>query len=752
MAWNKTEIKAIQQESQKSALGLGAPVSLNPAVAGKGYSDSWDIERAYREGVQKVTWVFRCIDAIAGNQARLPMILRKDNSPSGEVISGKDELLNILNSKSNDGENSFVFRFRLSSQLLMSTRGVFIEKVRSRNGDIAALHLLPPQHTRPIPDARKFVSGYEVLMPTGLKKIVRPEDVIWVRRPHPLDPYLSLTPMETAGVAIEIENLAKIYNRNFLLNDGRPGGLLVIRGEMDEDDKEELRSRFRGNLNRTGQTSVIASDDGVDFVDTSANPRDAAYVEMRKITKEEILAAFGVPESVIGNASGRTFSNAAEELRVFWMETMQPHLEVLARSLDELDADRYVDFDTSSVPILIVAKQERERYLLDEFGSGLISGNEYRAGTGRKTVESELMDSMLANPNLTPIGNTEKPFNTQPTPVDMINAGPPQPPPGLDAGTEPAVPAEPPVPGVPPVEGLPQQAPVAGGVEVPSEPTPAQQAALATNPMEFKSLQDKSEPDEWEVKSAQTVERWTAILDRSLERLFERQQRVVLEKASGAKARRSLESGDLPVDSVFDLAVWNKQMDEDLRPVLAAVVGEAAEYAGPNDGSQELEKQEFSKYLDEQMQRMHKINDTTKEEILAAILVVSIMPTLSPEEKASILRTALGAIFAELLGRRRRVIADMEAGTAFNAGNYLAAVSAQRQSQDQPDRPSVMTFRKQWVAKNDDKVRIDHRILDGQTKTLGEPFEVEGFSLRFPGDPLAPPHLTINCRCKMRWL
>lgn len=752
MAWNKPEIKSIQQQEQKSALGLGAPVSLNPALTGRGYRDSWDIERAYREGVQKVTWVFRCIDAIAGNQARLPMILRKDNSPSGQIVDNDQDLLTILNSKTNEGENSFVFRFRLSSQLLMSTRGVFIEKVRSRNGKILALHLLPPQHTSPIPDARKFVGGYEVAMPNGFKKIIRPEDVIWVRRPHPLDPYLSLTPMETAGVAIEIENLAKIYNRNFLLNDGRPGGLLVVRGEMDEDDKEELRSRFRGNLNRTGQTSVIASDDGVDFVDTSSNPRDAAYVQMRQITKEEILAAFGVPESVIGNASGRTFSNAAEELRVFWMETMQPHLEVLARSLDELDERHYVDFDTSSVPILIIAKQERQRYLLDEFGSGLISGNEYREGTGRKKIESELMDAMLANPNLTPIGNTEKPFNTQPTPVDMMGAGPPQPPPGLDAGMAPPTEG---APGTPPVEGLPPEPGVAAPppeIQTPVEPSPAQQAALAKNPMEFKDIHDKATFDDWETKSEQTVERWTEILDRSLERFFERQQRVVMEKAAGAKTRRSLASNDLSVESIFDQSVWNKQMNEDLRPVLAAIVSEAAESAGPQGQGQSIDEEQLSKYLDEQLQRVQQVNKTTHEEILAAILVVLMMNNISSDEKASLLRTALGAIFAGLLGRRRRVVAELEAGTAFNAGNYLAAIAAQRQSQNDPSRPSIFTFQKRWVTQKDGKVRSAHRALEGQTKSLGEPFEVEGSTLRFPGDPLAPPSLTINCRCKMRWL
>ena len=87
MAWNSYNNKSLNNQSSK-AVGPGAPVSHNPGFVGKPYTDSWDIERVYREGMQKVTWVARCIDAIAGNQARLPIVLRKDNSPHGEVIRG----------------------------------------------------------------------------------------------------------------------------------------------------------------------------------------------------------------------------------------------------------------------------------------------------------------------------------------------------------------------------------------------------------------------------------------------------------------------------------------------------------------------------------------------------------------------------------------------------------------------------------------------------------------------------------------
>lgn len=748
MAWNQPESKALQGAERKAAqIPAGAPVALNPSMVGRPYRDGWDIERAYREGMQKVTWVYRCVDAIAGNQARLPVVLREDNAFDGEIVtkSSASEVIDLLNTKANDGENSFAFRYRISSQLLLSTRGVFIEKVRGRNGALVALHLLPPQYTSPIPDPKTFVSGFEVRLPAGGTKTLRPENVLWIRRPHPLDPYRSITPMESAGVAIEIENLAKLYNRNFLLNDGRPGGLLVVRGEMDDDDKDELRSRFRGNLNRSGSISVISSDDGVDFVDTGASPRDAAYTEMRNITKEEILSAFGVPETAIGNAAGRTFSNASEELRVFWMETMLPHLHTLARSLDELDEKYYVDFDTSTVPIIVLYKQERERFLMNEFQAGLISGNEYRTGTGRSIVKSDLMDSLLANPNLTPIGNTEKKMETGGPPGQPVDqAGVPGAPtpgqfPGMTA-TQPAAPAE----------ASPTQTPAA-------EPTPAQQAGLRVGEMAFKSEQEAKVEDEFDIKADQTVDRWTEIMDRGLERFFERQQRVILEKANGAKTKKSISSGTLTVENLFDADVWNKQMADDMKPIITAIVREAADNAQQQTGATiEVPDQVVDSYADEQVKRIQEANSTTKAEIAGAVLA-SLALKDDEENSHALLKAALLAIFIHLLTKRKRVIAEHESQSAYNAGVWFSAKELESNAlavgdSDIANGPMerFRNLQKTWITRRDSHVRAAHKYLHGKSVPIEDGFVVGGEVLRFPGDPLAPPSLTINCRCKLR--
>ena len=728
MAWNIGN-KALGGGTEKKSVSIGAPISYNSGITGKPYSDGWDIERAYREGLGKVTWVYRAIDAIASNQARLPIMFLEDNSPFGERVPRdreNKELTDILNQRSNDGESSFAFRYRLSSQLLMSTRGAFIEIVRGRGGAPVALHLLPPQSTAPVPDQKKFVSAFEIELPGGKKQRLNPKNVIWIRRPHPLDPYLSMTPMESAGVAIETEQLAKLYNRNFLLNDGRPGGLLVLRGQIDEDDKQELAARFRGNLSRTGGIGVISSDDGADFVDTAASPRDAAWDTLRQITKEEILAAFGVPESIIGNASGRTFANAAEEGRVFWGETMDPHLELISRGLDILDDNYYVTFDTSTVPILEMGKQERDRYYLNEVQNGLITPNEYREKTGKPKVDSYLADSMLASPNLAPIGNTEEPMPK-----------------------EEAMPAAPGAPGMPmpPMEG--EVAPAPEGAPPIPPPNPVEEPELPDG-----AFPKEGEPEDievkrfdleetWETKAAQDVDRWEAIFSRALERYFQRQERVVTEKVTGAKAKRLLSGGELKVENIFDIDIWNKQLQEDLGPVIEGAMLEAATTAlKESDEKMDTTEEEVQEYVTSQVERAQSVNDTTRKELAAAILLAALLVgddevEASISAKMAMLGTSVAAVFGALLTKRLALTSEVESNAAYNAGLFFGGKRAGATN-------------KTWITRKDTKVRAGHAVIENKTVEIADSFK-SGAILRFPGDPLAPPELVINCRCLIRF-
>lgn len=52
-----------------------------------------------------------------------------------------------------------------------------------------------------------------------------------------------------------------------------------------------------------------------------------------------------------------------------------------------------------------------------------------------------------------------------------------------------------------------------------------------------------------------------------------------------------------------------------------------------------------------------------------------------------------------------------------------------------------------WVSQQDGAVREDHRRADGQRRSVNGTFDVGGHRLRFPGEPVGPPEIWINCRC-----
>jgi len=75
---------------------------------------------------------------------------------------------------------------------------------------------------------------------------------------------------------------------------------------------------------------------------------------------------------------------------------------------------------------------------------------------------------------------------------------------------------------------------------------------------------------------------------------------------------------------------------------------------------------------------------------------------------------------------------------AQNAGRDLAYKRAENMG---------IKLKRVWIATLDGRTRHEHRMLDGQRAKVDEPFKVDGYTIRFPGDPEAEPFLVYNCRC-----
>lgn len=356
-------------------------------TSGQPYRSGWRTEQAITDGALRSIWTFKAIDAIAKSGAMLPVDLAKGSMPAtAETIdpARAPHLWYLLNFKASPWEYSISARYRILSQLLLSPQGVFIEYERGRDGDPKFLQVLNPDKVAPIPDNRTFVSGFEYWN-DGNVDIIPADRILWIKIPHPTDPYLSFTPLEAAGISIDLDYYSRLYNRNFMANDGRPGGLVSIKGPIPDADEEVIKARFRNP--KPGEITVVESD-SIDFADLSTTPRDAAYSQMRKDVRDEILIAFGAPESVLGNASGRTYDNAEAEENIFWRVTMQPLLAFIDIGFSSLtpggDHDNiWVRHNTSGVRALQRPQREHDQRLLELFREGAITLDELRDGLGR---------------------------------------------------------------------------------------------------------------------------------------------------------------------------------------------------------------------------------------------------------------------------------------------------------------------------------------------------------------------------------
>jgi hypothetical protein len=94
---------------------------------------------------------------------------------------------------------------------------------------------------------------------------------------------------------------------------------------------------------------------------------------------------------------------------------------------------------------------------------------------------------------------------------------------------------------------------------------------------------------------------------------------------------------------------------------------------------------------------------------------------------------------------RAQMLGETEALTAINMGRYESVRQAQVRR-----GIAASELTKTWISRRDGRVRHTHIALDSQKVPFDGVFHSpSGATLRFPGDPLAPPEEIIHCRCHL---
>ncbi|MEU2968935.1 phage portal protein [Streptomyces ardesiacus] len=760
-----------------------------------GRADGWDLERVIIEGYERSIWTFKSVEAISKHASTLPIqIGRGGDEREFEEVLEDHPLLKLLNKKANPLETGDVFKKRLSAQLLLSKKGVFIEKTKSRGGVLVRLDLLPPDRVNIIPDDENatYVKHFEFTDYNGHIRELDPEQVIWIRDPHPIDPFCGVTPLEAAGLSVDLDVKARTYNISFIDNDGRPGGIVGIDLDgVDAKEVDRIQKRLAPGAHNAGQLTLVGTGPGgVTYVDTSARPREMAYETLSSTAKNEILSAFGVYESVIGNASERTFNNADREEWNFWAHTELPHLNLIASAFDpDLSDDWVIRFDTSRVQALEFPRRQAREEARKEVEAGLMTIDEYRKIAGRPAFNTPQTRALWISPQKAPV-----PANDQ----DAAALGL-APDPGADEAT-------------PPGELLAGEADqsaaaaVADARALEPAPTAADDVALARGqaPLALPPSPAGTAADDVAAARAQTAE--TALPGDAADDVARARVTVTQPDTGPATedvetARAQLETKALP-DSGFE--VTDADFDALAMAVQAALTALLARQAGVIAARLRAPKiRKGTRYWEPEDENDTRGGDASIDgdrvvhaarwaeettNTLAPILqqaasatarklgqAVAGVPTVPPAAVAPALVTAMYAGesmtgLLEDLADELRTIQALDGGLTLEelervvarfydrAGAEWAsrvaetcAVSTINGAADAAAESAGPGVVRTWITRQDDRVRPAHRALQGKTLPVGTPYEIDGAQLRYPGDPFAPIALTINCRCRLHY-
>lgn len=388
--------------------------SVTYSVAGTPYEQRWNTNRAVREGFQHNPWVFRACEVIAYTALRRRIVMRlgdPENGPqlypsrtaaraavtSGEADSLIDDtrLLYVLNRRANPWETAGMLRYRLICQWLLSSKGVYLEVTRARSGRFAMLTLHDPDLLEVVPSATNPISAfrmrtaadtsddfYDELPPfdPAADPEDQPNSILWLRSPHPTILTHGMSPMEAAGLSVDLDRYARLYNRDYMQAGGRPGGILGIRGSVDPDTVTAIQNRFNRN-SRPGEVTALQAD-AMFYQDLSTAPRDLQWGDTMDRARKEASMVFGVPESMMGDASGRTFDNADAEYAIFLEHRFAPLIGLIDDQLDVLtgaeDDDRWLRHDMSDLWVLKRHRRAEEDRMAAEVERGTITFNDYR--------------------------------------------------------------------------------------------------------------------------------------------------------------------------------------------------------------------------------------------------------------------------------------------------------------------------------------------------------------------------------------
>ncbi len=234
--------------------------------------------------------------------------------------------------------NSFFTRQELveTSQQHQDLTGEFWWVIARNPRSTIPLEIWPvrPDKMEPVPDPNAYLRGYIYNGPDGEKIPLELDEVIFVRRPNPEDPYRGIGPVQAVLTDLDASKYSAEWNRNFFLNSAEPGGIIQVDRRLDDDEWREMRMRWQEQHQGVAQAHRVAILEQGTWVDRKFSQKDMQFAELRSVSREVIREAFRFPVPMLGTSENVNRANAEAAEVVFARWLICPRLDRIKGALN----------------------------------------------------------------------------------------------------------------------------------------------------------------------------------------------------------------------------------------------------------------------------------------------------------------------------------------------------------------------------------------------------------------------------------
>jgi HK97 family phage portal protein len=339
---------------------------------------------SYNDLYRTQPYVAAAVDVLTQQVSRLPLKVYRRNSKGERERVYEHPLVDLIQTPAPRCTPGQLKQWSIMP-ILLHGNGVLAKSRDERFGPPTRLWPLDWQHLTAY--ARKG-GPIEYWATTQFEErtTVEVDDVVHFRW-EPPDGQVGVSPLQQLGITVKIERAAQSYQEGYLQNSARlPGALELPEGvTLESAERDEMREdfvRLHGGGANAGLPAIIPN--GVTYKELAgANAHEAALIEQRKLTREEIGAVYKVPQPMLGILDNATYSNIAELHRMLYTTVLGPWLTLIEETIQVQLIDPepafsglFVEFDLAEV--LKGDKTKEIAALKLAVGMGLMTLNEAR--------------------------------------------------------------------------------------------------------------------------------------------------------------------------------------------------------------------------------------------------------------------------------------------------------------------------------------------------------------------------------------